>query len=114
VSSVLALANSLMAVAATSANRAGCTTVGLGGQVIRTVGGILSGLLRSTWMVSLDPLMAPLANGVMGEDRSTAGSFPVEAWGALTTRTRVATRGHERLQQLGSGHGACQYGRPLS
>ena len=60
----------------------------LGGQVIRTAGRMPSGLMRSTWMVSLDPLMAPLANGVMGEDVSTAGFLPVEPSVSATYASR--------------------------
>jgi hypothetical protein len=58
-----ARANSRAICAATSGNRFGSTTVGCGGQTMRTLAGIESGstssIVRSSWLIWLD------ARGVM-------------------------------------------------
>jgi hypothetical protein len=81
--STLAAANTFMTAEAVSANRRGSHTVGCTGQVIRTVGGIPSGVTNSTVIVSWgDRPICASAKGVMGEDIH-GRPFRSRPWGAL-------------------------------
>jgi hypothetical protein len=83
------------------------------GQWIRTTYGV-------SWPSTSSTTWWSLGDVTLGEGDSGGGLFHGRVLsgrgpgGALTTRSGAATRGHERLQQLGSGRCGCQYGRPFS